>query len=149
MTKRVFSKRSLGNLEGVHPNMIAIATLALEISPVDFFVNEGVRTKARQRELYAQGRTKPGNKVTWTLDSNHFVNPVTGKGHAIDAYPHPYKDVDSADYRAKQREIGKAFLEAADRLDLPMRWGADWDMDGKFGERGEGDSPHFELWGKQ
>ena len=26
-----------------------------------------------------------------------------------------------------------------------MRWGADWDNDGKPRERGESDSPHFEI----
>jgi len=35
-------------------------------------VLETVRSDARQRALYAQGRTTPGNVVTWTLDSQHM-----------------------------------------------------------------------------
>ena len=34
---------------------------------------------------------------------------------------------------------------AADDLNVAVRWGADWDRDGKPRERGESDSPHFEL----
>lgn len=38
----------------------------------NIFITETLRTKERQAYLYAQGRTRPGNKVTWTLNSNHF-----------------------------------------------------------------------------
>ncbi len=141
-----FSERSTNNLKGVHPNMIKVAERAIEISGQDFFVNEGVRTMERQKELYAQGRTKPGPKVTWTLQSNHFKKASTGYGHAIDIYPFPYKP-ETKGYAAKQKVVALAMLKAANDLDIPIRWGADWDMDGNFGERGESDSPHFELWG--
>lgn len=142
-----FGERSRNNLKGVHPKMIQVAERAIAISKQDFFVNEGVRTMARQKELYAQGRTKPGKVVTWTLNSNHFVKPSTGFGHAIDVYPFPYENVNSKEYAAKQRVVAMAMLKAADELDIPIRWGADWDRDGNYGERGESDSPHFELWG--
>ena len=36
-------------------------------------------------------------------------------------------------------------LQAAKELGVPVRWGADWDNDGKPRERGESDSPHFEI----
>lgn len=142
----VFSKRSRASLDGVHPKMVLVAERALALSEVDFVVVEGVRSHERQRELYAQGRTRPGPKVTWTLKSNHFINTRTGFGHAIDVYPAPI-NFNDPDMKAKQKKIGLAFLKAANELDIPIRWGADWDMDGNFGERGEGDSPHFELWG--
>lgn len=139
-----FGERSRKNLEGVHPKLIRVAQRAIEITEVDFFVSEGVRTPARQKELYAQGRSKPGKVVTWTLNSNHFVNPRTGYGHAIDVYAFPYSDKQTP---ATSRKIAAAFLKAAHELDIPIRWGADWDRDGVFYEKGESDSPHFELWG--
>lgn len=37
----------------------------------DIFITETYRSQERQKYLYAQGRTRPGNKVTWTLNSNH------------------------------------------------------------------------------
>ncbi len=141
-----FGERSRKNLTGVHPKMIKVAERAIEITGQDFFVNEGVRSMERQKELYAQGRTKPGPKVTWTLQSNHFKKPSTGYGHAIDVYPFPI-DFNDKKLPAKQKVVALAMLNAAHELDIPIRWGADWDMDGNFGERGESDSPHFELWG--
>ncbi|UDK97181.1 M15 family metallopeptidase [Lysinibacillus sphaericus] len=37
----------------------------------NIFVTETYRSQARQNYLYAQGRTRPGKIVTWTLKSNH------------------------------------------------------------------------------
>lgn len=38
---------------------------------LDIFITETYRSQERQNELYAQGRTKPGNIVTWTRNSRH------------------------------------------------------------------------------
>lgn len=136
-----FSSRSLGNLVGVHPDLVAVVRKALTLTPVDFMVIEGVRTPERQKELYAQGRTKPGRKVTWTLKSNHFVNPKSGFGHAVDLLPAPY------DWRevGPFNQLGDAMMRAASELGVAIRWGADWNRNGKPREKGETDSPHFEL----
>lgn len=135
--------QSRARLNGVHPDLQRVVFRAIEISSQDFMVLEGVRTPERQAQLYAQGRTKPGQKVTWTLKSNHFVNPKTGKGHAVDLVPYP---VDWNDLK-KFDAMAKAMFKAADELGVKIRWGADWDRDGKPREKGEHDSPHFELWG--
>ncbi|QCR32592.1 M15 family metallopeptidase [Lysinibacillus sp. SGAir0095] len=37
----------------------------------DIFITETYRSQARQDYLYAQGRTRPGQIVTWTKSSNH------------------------------------------------------------------------------
>ncbi|MEK4700767.1 M15 family metallopeptidase [Solibacillus sp. FSL R7-0668] len=37
----------------------------------DIFITETYRSLERQKYLYAQGRTRPGPIVTWTLNSNH------------------------------------------------------------------------------
>ncbi len=37
----------------------------------NIFITETYRSQARQNYLYAQGRTRPGQIVTWTLNSNH------------------------------------------------------------------------------
>ena len=137
------SQRSLSRLEGVHPDLVRVVKRAAEIAaPInDFTVLEGVRTPARQKELYAQGRTAPGRKVTWTLNSNHFVNPVTGFGHAVDLAPYPI-DWDNI---SRFDRLATIMFAAADKEKVRIRWGADWDQDGNPRERGETDSPHFEL----
>jgi peptidoglycan L-alanyl-D-glutamate endopeptidase CwlK len=135
------SKRSLNNLNGVHPNLVTVVKRAIEITKQDFMVIEGVRTQARQDELWAQGRTKPGPVVTWVKDvSSHGIH-ADGYGHAVDVVPYP---VDWNDLK-KFDAIADAMFTSASELGVKLRWGADWDMDGNPRERGESDSPHFEL----
>lgn len=65
----------------VHPYLLAgLAYLGYK-SAYDWKVTSGVRSKAAQAALYAQGRTAPGPIVTDTLDSAHV------EGLAVDAYP--------------------------------------------------------------
>jgi peptidoglycan L-alanyl-D-glutamate endopeptidase CwlK len=140
MSRFSLGAQSRARLKGVHPQLVRVVERAIELTTVDFMVLEGVRTPQRQRELYAQGRTKPGPVVTWTLTSNHFVK-ADGFGHAVDLCPWP---VDWTDLK-KFDAISRAMFAAAEELGVKIRWGADWDRDGKPRERGETDSPHFEL----
>ena len=128
-------KTSIARLKGVDEQLVNIVKRAIEISEVDFTVLEGVRTLERQRELYAQGRTAPGKIVTWTMKSRHI------EGKAVDLVPYPldWNDLDKFD------KIKNAMFQAAREQDVNLRWGADWDSDGKYREKGEYDSPHFEL----
>ena len=140
MTGFSFGARSLQNMEGVHPKLVRVLNLAIKKTKVDFMVIEGVRSLARQKQLYAQGRTVPGKVVTWTLNSNHFKK-ADGFGHAVDILPAPYDWKDTAPFD----EVARAMFAAAKELDINIRWGADWDRDGVPRERGETDSPHWEL----
>lgn len=128
-------KTSLARLKGVDETLVNVVKRAIEISEVDFTVLEGVRTLERQRELYAQGRTAPGKIVTWTMKSRHI------EGKAVDLVPYPldWNDLD------KFNKIKDAMFQAAKELDVNLRWGADWDGDGNYREKGEYDSPHFEI----
>ena len=128
-------KTSLARLKGVDETLVNVVKRAIEISEVDFTVLEGVRTLERQRELYAQGRTAPGKIVTWTMKSRHI------EGKAVDLVPYPldWNDLE------KFNKIKDAMFQAAREQDVNLRWGADWDGDGKYREKGEYDSPHFEL----
>ncbi len=139
----ILGKKSLLKLEGVHPDMRRVVACAANLAEPheDLTVLEGDRTPARQKELYAQGRTKPGNKVTWTLNSNHFINKKTGFGHAVDLAPYP---IDWNNI-ARFDKLSKLMFRAAEIEGVTIRWGADWDRDGNPRERGESDSPHFEL----
>lgn len=128
-------KTSLARLQGVDETLVNVVKRAIEISEVDFTVMEGVRTLERQRELYAQGRTAPGKIVTWTMKSKHI------EGKAVDLVPYPldWNDLE------KFNKIKDAMFQAAKELDVNLRWGADWDSDGNYREKGEYDSPHFEI----
>ena len=130
--------KSTQRLLGVHLDLVRVVKRAIQITEQDFMVSEGMRTLARQRELYAQGRTKPGPKVTWTMQSKHLV------GLAVDLVPF---NAGKPDWTAGKNfdAVAKAMFEAARELGVAVTWGADWDRDGKPRERGESDSPHFQL----
>lgn len=128
-------KTSLARLKGVDETLVNVVKRAIEISDVDFTVLEGVRTLERQRELYAQGRTAPGKIVTWTMKSKHL------EGKAVDLVPYP---LDWNDLK-KFDKISKAMFAAAKEQGVKLRWGADWNSNGKPREKGETDSPHFEI----
>lgn len=127
-------------LEGLNPDLVAVVTRAIEVTTQDFTVLCGVRTLEEQKELYAQGRTKPGDIVTWTLKSRHLP-AADGLGRAVDLCPYPI----DWNTLSKFDAIASAVMQASKELGVPVRWGADWDQDGKPRERGETDSPHFEL----
>lgn len=133
------SQRSLSRLVGVNESLVNVVKRAIEISDVDFMVVEGLRTKQRQEGLYAQGRTKPGKVVTWTMKSKHI------DGLAVDIAPcNKDGSINWNDLKMFDK-MADAMFKAAKELNINIRWGRDWDMDGIRGEKGETDSPHFEL----
>lgn len=100
-----------------------------------FVVLYGVRTKAEQAELYAQGRTKPGKIVTWTLNSRHLPNR-NGLSEAIDLAPiGPDGKIDWNDYDAFNK-LGAEMKAAARECGVEIEWGGDWKRK---------DRPHFQL----
>lgn len=128
------SKRSTDNLQGVHPDLVRVVERAIQITRQDFTITEGIRTPARQAELYAQGRTKPGKVVTWTMNSNHFRHAQTGYGHAVDFCPFPVDWTKPAKFQA----IAAAFKQAARELNVRIEWGGDWQARNR-------DLPHVQL----
>lgn len=123
-----FSKRSESNLKGVHPDLVKVVRLALQLSAVDFTVIEGVRTLQRQKELFAK-------KATKTMNSRHLT------GHAVDIIPYPtgFKDI------SKFKLLSDAMFKAAKELNVKIRWGGDWNMNGRSDDEKFYDGPHFEL----
>lgn len=134
-------------LVGVDARLVAVVRRAFALwmdEPArkdhTLIVIEGLRTKARQQQLYDQGRTKPGRIVTWTLKSKHI------DGMAVDCAPAQFGAIAWQDTKLFDL-MAKCFERAATELNTPIRNGADWDRDGIRHERGETDSPHFELMG--
>lgn len=126
--KFVFGKRSLTNLQGVHPDLVKVCHRALELSDIDFSVIEGLRTYQRQKELVAKGASK-------TLNSRHLT------GHAVDIAPYPI------DWNNRDRFIAlsKFMFQAAKELNVKIRWGGDWNENGDWRDEKFSDLPHFEL----
>ena len=118
--------KSLACLEGVHPDLVRVVKRAITITPVDFAVLEGLRTEARQRELFAAGATK-------TLNSRHLKRG--GYGHAVDLAPLDGGAVSWA--WPLYYKLAPAVKEAARLEGVPITWGGDWTS--------FKDGPHWEL----
>jgi peptidoglycan L-alanyl-D-glutamate endopeptidase CwlK len=127
---RKWSNRSLSNLTGVHQDLRRVMDRALQDSPVDFVITEGLRTLERQRELVRI-------KASTTLNSRHLT------GHAVDLYAYvdvnlngKVEFVEMVNPRL-MRQIANAIKAAALEEKVPIVWGGDW--------RSFKDYPHFEL----
>ena len=118
-----FSQRSYNSLKGVNPKLIAVTTLALKLSNVDFIVTEGLRTVERQRQLVAEGASR-------TMNSKHIV------GRAVDVAALS-GGVVSWDFEL-YRQIADAFKQAAAQLGVSIEWGGEIWPTFK-------DGPHFQL----
>ena len=120
---RKYSERSLKNLNGIHPDLRRVIDRALEDSPLDFVVIEGLRTLARQKQLMASGASK-------TLNSRHIT------GHAVDLVPIGPNGKAAFDWPLYDR-LGPAVKAAAEKEGVDIVWGGDWTS--------FKDGPHFEL----
>lgn len=132
--------RRIERLDGIDQRLRAVVIEAASHLHFDVQVIEGRRTLERQKELYAQGRNgDPRPKVTWTLASPHI------EGRAVDLAPlQPDGSLNWND-AASFDKLAAAMFDACKVVGVRIRWGADWDQDGKPRERGESDSPHWEL----
>ena len=118
----VLGQRSLMRLEGVHPDLVRVVKKVAAMSSLDFTVLEGLRTAARQKQLYDQGATK-------TMNSRHLT------GHAVDLAPMIGGTVrwDWPLYH----QLAAVVKAAAKAENVPIQWGGDW--------RTFKDGPHWEL----
>ncbi|HAW1878585.1 TPA: M15 family metallopeptidase, partial [Escherichia coli] len=103
-----FSRRSEKNLEGVKPQLIAVVRRALELTEVDFGITEGLRTKERQKQLVAEGKSQ-------TMNSRHLT------GDAVDVVAWVGSQV-SWDWPLYEK-IAQAFKQAAAELGTAIEWG--------------------------
>ena len=118
----MLNERSKRALQGVHPDLVRVVNRAAELMPGGFIITEGLRTKERQRELFAKGLSK-------TMNSRHLT------GHAIDFAP--LVDGDVSWKWPAFHPVAAAFKKAAAELKIPIVWGGDWK---RFK-----DGPHIEL----
>lgn len=138
MSEFKLSARSLERLQGVHADLVACVKKAITLSTVDFTVSEGVRSLARQKELF-----NGSPKKTWTMKSKH-LRQADGVAHAVDLVP----IVDGKCAWDRCDEVASAMYQAATQLDIAIRWGGDWNQNGSSDDehhRGVYDGPHFEL----
>lgn len=123
-----FSKKSKDTLATVNNNLQRLFNEVIKY--FDCTVVSGFRTVAEQQELYARGRTTPGNIVTnadgVNVKSNHQL------GNAVDVVPYPEMWSDEE----KLSEFGGFVLGVASQMNINIEWGGHWNFI---------DKPHFQT----
>ncbi len=114
------------NLIGVVPKLVLVVRRTIQITTIDFKVNDGLRTLDEQKAYLEAG-------TTWTLNSRHLT------GHAVDlvaivdgqvSWLWPHYDA-----------IGLAVKQAARELNVDITSGIDWPP-------GRRDGAHHQItWG--
>ena len=136
--------RGLRNLAGVHPELVRIVRRVAETCPIPVTIIDGggLRTQAQADDNAARG--------TGVKKSMHLPQS-DGRSWAVDILPcaadgSPYWDELAA------RVITPHVFAAGDDIMCAVQNGADWDMDGIYGESGaaakagnEYDSHHYQL----
>lgn len=102
----------------------------------DFTVSCGHRGEADQ-----EAAVRDGKSTKHWPDSLHNRLPAL----AVDLAPYP---TDWADSLAFARLAGYV-LAVADDLDIELRWGGDWNGNGRTRDERLVDAPHFELTEKE
>ena len=117
----VFSERSNKNLAEVRPELRAVATCALQHSPVDFIVIDGGRSPEEHAKNVANGKS-------WIKRSKHqdgkAIDIVASVNGTVTYNHDPYY------------KIAYAFYMCADQLQTPIIWGGEWKVK---------DMMHFEV----
>ena len=125
-----FGERSTLNLKTCH---VGLQTLAHAVIPhIDFSVTEGHRNREDQERAFHAGLSK----LHWPFGKhNKFPS------EAIHFIPYPI------DWNDKERFYFLAgyVLCEAERLDLRIRWGGDWDRDMDLRDQSFYDLGHYEI----
>jgi len=123
-----FGKKSKERLKGVDAKLVNVLNELVKI--MDVTIIEGLRTKKRQEELVKQGASK-----------TKFSKHIEGKAVDVAPYPIDWEDRDRFHY------MGGMIRGIAQQLNIPVRWGGDWDSDGETKDNRFDDLVHVEIKG--
>jgi len=140
-----FSRASASKLDTCCPELRHLFRKVVETH--DCTILEGVRSDARQAELYRQGRSK----LDGVAKRSKHQPRNDGLSYAADVAPYPI-DWNIGDEFVAMRwlDFARKVLEVADAMGIAIRWGGDWDgdWDGVSDPRGDqrfNDWPHWEI----
>ena len=107
------SQRSLDRMDGIDERLEAVVRHAITATKTDFGVICGMRTLEEQRALVEKGASQ-------TMKSKHL------DGHAVDLMA--YIGSRGSWELNLYDDIADAMAEAAREVDVPIRWGAAWNI---------------------
>lgn len=134
-----FSNRSLKAINELHPLLQTVCHDAIE--HIDFIVLDAQRGRAEQEKAFRAGNSK----AHFGQSAHNWIPAI-----AFDLVPSPisweaegFKKINEViGYYNPTNGRGKGVALARE---IPLRWGADWDMDGSFKDESFLDWGHYEL----
>ena len=110
-----FSEKSEQLLNTVQKELSVLAHEVIKISPIRFQITEGYRDRMRQKELYAEGKSKIDGEIKL---GKHQLGKAVDIVCCKEGYTEPLRDIYIV--------IG-LFLAKAKELNIKIRVGALWD----------------------
>lgn len=109
---------------------------------MDMSVTCGVRSQEDQDKAFSEGKSK----LRWP-DSKHNLKPGQEKSKAVDVIPYFLTGKDHYDWEDELAfaRLAGVIMAVAHRRRVALRWGGDWDRDGRSADERFLDLPHFEL----
>jgi len=98
----------------------------------DCTIIEGHRTQERQEEAFRTGKSK----LSWPKSKHNRMPSM-----AVDVMPYP---IDWSD-RKRLDEFALIVFATAAKLGIAVRWGGDWNQNGKSNDERFFDGPHWEI----
>lgn len=134
-----FSARSLKARAELHPLLQQVVDAAIQ--EIDFVILDAQRGRAEQEKAFKGGFSK----ARFGQSAHNFAPAI-----ALDIVPFPIDFNNVVGFR----QIAKTLIKVAKALEIPLRWGGDWDMDGDWKDERFLDWGHFELhpwrdWAKE
>jgi peptidoglycan LD-endopeptidase CwlK len=131
-----FSATSAGRLATCHPALVRLFGEA--VKHFDCAILEGRRDKARQDQLFAEGKSR----LKWP-QGKHCAEPPAFS-HAVDVAPYV---MGRASYDQRHCLYFAGFVMGlANQMGIKIRWGGDWDSDNEcVTDQDFQDLVHFEL----
>jgi len=140
-----FSKSSVNNMSGVHPDMIMIYMESIKVSPIDFGVPKdgGLRLAARQKEMLDDPDIE--TKCDGYINISNHQAKKDGLGYALDFYAYINK-------RASWDKIHLAIIAGVimstatrllkeGKISIKIKWGGEFGSNSFHGW----DYPHTEV----
>ena len=130
------SDRSLNRLKDVNQKLINLLLLAIRRTPIDFGVAYmgGMRTAEEQNQLFIEGYSQcDGYEKLSKHQSGEAVDIIIFVGDKV------------VENKEMSCVVAGVIFSCASELNIKLRWGLDWNMNGDIRDNKFNDMYHFEL----
>ena len=142
------STTSNARLNTCHSYLQAVVREAIKVSPVDFGVAQGERTKAKQLEYFLAGKSKVDPRRYTEEELVHKGKHITTESFPMSGAVDIYAFVNGkASWDIKYLSVIYGVIMAIDKSHRSLlRCGINWDSDGTIiTDQNFLDAPHYEL----